>query len=273
MNKLRIGSCSLVVAALALLLSASVSAVPLAQQCGAFGIVTYDPVPLTAPVISPESGTTFASSLTITISCETEGAAIYYTTDGSEPTKDSTAYRRFKIYGKTTVKAVAYDAASGLYSETATADYALGTCANPVIAPEGGSAVVAEGGYVFNRNGQTVTIVRNDEDGTIRYTLDGTEPTAESAAYSGAITIDATTTIKAKVFSDRYFDSGTVTVTFVREWEKVATPEIAVATTFTGSKTKCEIACATEGANIYIYAERQRSNFAFHAVCRGVLHH
>ena len=120
--------------------------------------------------------------------CETDGVAIYYTTDGSEPTKDSTAYKRFKIYGKTTVKAVAYDAAYDLYSVVATADYALGTCADPVIAPSGGSAVAAEGGYVFYRDGQTVTIDRNGEEGTLRYTLDGTDPTAASAAYSGAIT-------------------------------------------------------------------------------------
>ena len=238
--------------AISLLLSASTSAAVLARQCGAFGIVTYDPVPVpTAPVISPESGTTFASSLTVTISCATEGAVIYYTTDGNEPTKDSTAYRKFKIYGKTTVKAVTYDAANDLYSGVTTADYALGTCANPVIAHEGSSAVASEGGYVFYRDGQTVAISRNGEEGTIRYTLDGTDPTAESAAYSGSFTIDGTTTIKAKVFSDNYFDSEVVTVAFVREWEQVATPEIAVATTFTGSKTKCEIACATEGARIY----------------------
>ena len=240
------------VMAVSLLFSLSASAAPLAQQCGAFGIVTYDPVPVpAAPVISPESGTTFASSLTVTMSCESEGASIYYTTDGSEPTKDSAAYRRFKIYGKTTVKAVAYDAVNDLYSGTATADYALGTCANPVIAPEGGSAAAAEGGYVFYRDGQTVSIARNGEEGTIRYTLDGTDPTAESAVYSGSITLDATTTVKARVFSDSYFDSEVVTATFTREWEQVATPEIAVATTFTGSKTKCEITCATEGAKIY----------------------
>ena len=186
----------------------------------AVGIVTYDPDPTpTAPVISPESGTTFASSLTVSISCEAEDLAIYYTTDGSEPTKDSTEYgRKFKIYGKTTVKAVAYDAANDLYSRVSTADYALGTCANPVIAPEGGSAEVAEGGYVFYRDGQTVTIDRNGEEGMIRYTLDGTDPTAECAAYSGAITLDATTTVKAKVFSDDYFDSEVVTVTFFRDW-------------------------------------------------------
>ena len=147
MNKLRVLSCKFGVAALAVLLSAPASAttlarqsgafgivtcdsipVPpvtptgiLARQSGAFGIVTYDPVPLSSPVIAPESGRTFESSLTVTISCETPGAAIYYTTDGSEPTKDSTAYKRFKIYGKTTVKAVAYDAASDVYSEVTTA--------------------------------------------------------------------------------------------------------------------------------------------------------
>ena len=223
-----------------------------AEFINTVGIVTYDPDPApAAPVISPESGTTFASSLTVSISCATEGAAIYYTTDGSEPTKNSTAYRRFKIYGKTTVKAVAYDAANDLYSGVTTADYALGTCANPVIAPSGGSAVAAEGRYVFYHDGQTVTIDRNGEEGTLRYTLDGTDPTAESTAYSGAITLDATTTVKAKVFSDNHFDSEVVTVAFVREWKQVATPEIAAAATFTGSKMKCEITCATEGANIY----------------------
>jgi len=251
MRKLRVLSCKFGVAALALLLSASASAATLARQSGAFGIVTYDPVPLSSPVIAPESGRTFESSLTVTISCETPGAAIYYTTDGSEPTKDSTAYKRFKIYGKTMVKAVAYDAASDVYSEVATAEYALGTCANPVIAPAGGSAVATEGGYVFCRDGQSVTISRNGDEGTIRYTLDGTDPTAESAVYSGAITLDATTTVKAKVFSDSYFDSDVVTVAFVREWEQVATPEITVASTFTGSRTKCEITCSTEGARIF----------------------
>ena len=296
MNRLK--SCGLGVAALSLMLSTNVSEAALVRQYGAFGIVTYDPI--ATPVISPESGTIFAGSQTVTISCESEGAAIYYTTDGSEPTKDSTAYSRFKIHGKTTVKAVAYDNAGRLYSEVATAEYALGTCANPVIVPDGGTAVASvpvispdddddypleddddeeppmptpvvfhddddepstpepapspvslADSYVFRRSGQKVTISQSGEEGTIRYTLDGSEPTAESAAYSGAIAIDATTTIKAKVFSDNYFDSETVTVVFTREWDHVATPEIAVAATFTGSKTRCEITCATEGASIF----------------------
>ena len=176
---------------------------------------------------------------------------IYYTTDGSEPSKDSTAYSRFKIYGKITIKAVAYDAEHSLYSDVTTAEYAIGTCANPVIAPDGGSAVAMAGGYAFYDDGQTVTITRNGEEGTIRYTLDGTDPTAESVAYSGAIAIADTTMIKAKVFSDNYFDSEVVAVAFVRTRPQVATPEIAATTTFTGSRTKCEIACSTEGARIF----------------------
>ena len=237
--------------ALSLMFSANAAANTLAQQCGAVGIVTYDLPPLTAPVISPASGMTFDTSLSVSISCETEGAAIYYTTDGSDPTKDSTVYKRFKIYGKTTVKAVAYDTGNDLYSEVTTANYALGSCANPTIEPKGGSAEATAGGYVFNRDGQIVIISQNGEEGTIRYTLDGSEPTAESAAYSEPITLDDTTTVKAKVFSDRYFDSETITVTFIREWEPVATPDITVVPTFTGSKAKCEIVCATEGARIY----------------------
>ena len=73
-------------------LPANAVAEPLAQQYGAVGIVTYDlpPMTLKAPIISPTSGMTFDNSLSVSISCDTDGAAIYYTTDGSEPTKDST---------------------------------------------------------------------------------------------------------------------------------------------------------------------------------------
>ena len=47
MNKLRVVSCKLGVAALAVLLSVSASAATLAWQSGAFGIVTYDLPPVT----------------------------------------------------------------------------------------------------------------------------------------------------------------------------------------------------------------------------------
>ena len=77
-----------------------------------------------APTISPASGSTFGEMQTITIECADENAAIYYTLDGSEPTAESTLYRRFRIIDKTTVKAVAVK--DGVWSEVAVAHYALG---------------------------------------------------------------------------------------------------------------------------------------------------
>ena len=41
------------------------------------------------PILTPEDGTTFVDKLTVTVSCSTEGATIYYTKDGAEPTTGS----------------------------------------------------------------------------------------------------------------------------------------------------------------------------------------
>ncbi len=61
-----------------------------------------------APVILPESGTVFSKSLIVSITCETEGAKIHYTIDGSEPTEESPVYYgAFYIDSATTVKAYA----------------------------------------------------------------------------------------------------------------------------------------------------------------------
>ncbi len=55
MSKLRVASCKLGVAALALLVGRAVPGEPLARQSGAFGIVTYDPIPVTQTTPVPVS--------------------------------------------------------------------------------------------------------------------------------------------------------------------------------------------------------------------------
>ena len=192
-------------------------------------------------IITPADGTIFEGSLTIAMSSSVEGTTIRYTLDGSDPTIDSPIYKKFKINGKSTVKAVAfYD--DGSHSDVVTASYALGQCADPIVSPEDGT--------VFEHSGLVVTIDQNGEEGVLRYTIDGSDPTSLSAVYTGPFTVDDSTVVKAKVFSDRYFDSAVVTANLTREWETVATPIITAADAFVGSETEVVIACATPGATI-----------------------
>ena len=191
------------------------------------------------PVISPASGTTFESSLSVSMSCATEGATIYYTTDGSEPTVASQAYRRFRIYGKTVVKAITEQ--GGMLSDVATAEYALGQCVDPVFS-------LADGAE-FAHSNQVVSI-RWRRDGVLRYTLDGTDPMPDSPVYKGPFAFSDSVELRAKVFSDDFFDSAVVTSRLTRVWENAATPQIEAASSFTGSKTKVVITSATEGATI-----------------------
>ena len=200
---------------------------------------TYNAIALNPdePVISPENGTVFGGSLSVSMTCPTEGATIHFTTNGTEPTAESPVYKRFKIYGKTTVKAVAVK--NGLLSEVVTAEYALGQCADPVFS-------LADGAE-FEHSNQAVSIAWNN-DGVLRYTLDGSEPTAESPIYEGPFSFSESVVVKAKVFSDDFFDSSVVTASLTRVWVNVATPVVDASSSFTGSKTKVSISCATEGA-------------------------
>lgn len=61
------------------------------------------------PVITPADGSSFVSaSQEVMITCATDGAKIYYTTDGTTPSSSSTEYTAaFNISSTTTVKAVA----------------------------------------------------------------------------------------------------------------------------------------------------------------------
>lgn len=73
-------------------------------------VVTLGDAPaVAAPAIAGEAN--FFDSTTITITCATEGATIYYTLDGSEPNNQSTAYTApFQLKETATVKAYAQKA-------------------------------------------------------------------------------------------------------------------------------------------------------------------
>lgn len=79
------------------------------------------------------------------------------------------------------------------------------TVETPVILPE--DAELTEGAEI--------TITTATEGATIRYTVDGTEPTAESAVYTGAITFTgATMTVKAFATKEGMLDSEVATAVY-----------------------------------------------------------
>jgi len=195
------------------------------------------------PTFSPAGGT-YPSAQSVTISCTTAGAAIRYTTDGSEPTASSSQYTgALNVSSTTTIKAKAF--VTGMNnSATATATYTISstqTVATPTFSP-------AEGTYA---SAQSVTISCATAGADIRYTTNGNEPTATSSQYTGALNVASTTTIKAKAFATGMNNSATATATYtISSTQTVATPTFSPAGGTYAVAQSVIISCATAGADI-----------------------
>ncbi len=108
------------------------------------------PALVAIPTFNPTSGTEFGNDgLQVTISCETTGARIYYTLDGSTPDDGSIYYQSaITLTETTTIKAIAYDNDDNT-SSVATATYtyvdpnAPGTENNPYTVAQARAAIDA----------------------------------------------------------------------------------------------------------------------------------
>jgi len=157
------------------------------------------------PVFTPSAGEV-TSGTEVTISCATSGATIYYTTDGSTPTEDSTEYTApIAVTAAVTIKAIAV-ATDYQDSSVVTAAYTIGvpTAEAPTFVPNGGEV----------SKGSTVTLSTTTPGGVIHYTTNGSTPTASSPVYEDPIVINADTTIKALTIADGYKNSSVVTKNF-----------------------------------------------------------
>jgi len=143
-----------------------------------------------APAFSPAAGT-YTNAQNVTLTCATSAATIRYTLDGSEPCATSPMYTgAINVASNTTVKAKAFKSGmndSAISSATFTINSPFQTVATPNFSPAGGSYSTP----------QNVALSCATSGATIRYTLDGSEPTASSAVYSLPISVTTSKTIKA----------------------------------------------------------------------------
>ncbi|OHE66774.1 MAG: hypothetical protein A2001_13300 [Treponema sp. GWC1_61_84] len=202
--------------------------------------VTVTPTAAT-PVISPAGGS-FADSVAVSLSCATSGATIRYTTNGTDPTAGSTLYSgSFTLTSSATVRAKAF--ASG-YNDSAVASAAFTvtvtpTAATPVISPAGGSFA----------DSVAVSLSCATSGAAIRYTINGTDPTAGSTLYSGGFTLTSSATMRARAFASGYNDSAIASAAFTVT-PTAATPLISPAGGSFADAASVSLSCATSGATI-----------------------
>ncbi|PYQ11962.1 MAG: hypothetical protein DMF80_20225 [Acidobacteria bacterium] len=169
------------------------------------------------PAMSPSPGT-YTSTQNVTLSTTTSGATIRYTTDGSTPTATSPAYTApIPITQTTTLKAIGFKA-NWSNSDMATGTYTL-QVATPTFNPGGGTYTSA----------QSVTISTTTSSATLRYTTDGTDPTASSPLVSGPISVSTGTTLKARGFKTGWVDSSVGTAVYGFNYGTLAAPTLSPA--------------------------------------------
>ena len=146
-----------------------------------------------APIVSQAQSNQVT---TVTLSCTTADAAIYYTVDGTEPTEASAVYSEpFTVtVDSTVVKAFAIAHGYNNSDVTTATIRVFGQAAAPVISVDGATFTItaAEGAKIY-------------------YNYLGSNKVAESAVYSDTVTVAEPTTVTAFVTADDALQSEVAT--------------------------------------------------------------
>ncbi len=140
----------------------------------------------------------FIGGKSVTLTSATEGANIYYTTDGTAPSTSSHLYTGpITLTETATIKAIA--AKAGMNdSKTASGKITVSAVETPASSHAGG---LLDAGTV-------ITLKTATSGAMIYYTTDGSTPTTESARYNGSIAVTKAVTVKAIAVKDGYRSSG-----------------------------------------------------------------
>lgn len=147
-------------------------------------------VDVSSPLIS------LSSAHILFLSCNSDGATLYYTLDGTQPSASSILYvAPVEIEGNCTIKAIATK--DGKYSEVSFYVISDFICATPVISQSTGS--------------NNITITSDTQNASIYYTLDNSNPTKSSTPYTGEFPISKSCIIKAIAYKADYKESAIAT--------------------------------------------------------------
>ena len=174
------------------------------------------------PTIQQETGTH-----NVSITTATPGATIYYTNDGTTPTTSSTLYTgASEELGGKPIKAIAVK--DGMINSDIGEGEIDIRCATPVIS--------------FNNITSTVSITCGTEGSTIHYTIDNSEPTTTSTAYTAPFSVTSPTTVKA-IATHATLDPSVVA--------ELVIPQVATPTIQNNGSNAVSITTETVGATIY----------------------
>jgi len=229
-----------------------------ALVCNMFSQATAGPQAV--PTNNKPSGT-YVGSVTITLATSTSfpftAGSIKYTLNGAEPTPSSATYTGpITLTSSKTLKYRGYHAhvtafgtthhwSGGIYGSALTRTYTItpAQVSNPTISPNGGS-------YVDSVN---VSLATSTSGASIRYTTDGSVPTASSTLYTGPFALNQSAIVKAIGIKSGIANSAVATSNpFTISYSQVVQDPVISpgADTFDGF-VNVILDTATPGANIY----------------------
>lgn len=196
------------------------------------------PQPVQTPQFSPAAGT-YRSAQAVRITSATPDATIRYTTDGTDPVETSTKFSApITVSKDTTIKARAWKS-GWLASSVSSASYVItGRVEQPAFSPDGGT---------FGQS-QTVTMSCATPGAAIRYTTDGSAPSASSALYGSPVKVDGNTTLKAVAYKTDWDPSLEKSATYTFN---VGTISVSPAGDEYTEPQNVTLTCPTEGAVIH----------------------
>lgn len=206
---------------------------------------------ISKPIITPPTGT-FTDPVVVTISCETPGTTIYYTTSGNIPVV-GTGYTKmyaspFSMIQSGTIRAIAVR--SGLPDSPVAVSVITitnpGICATPVIAPGSGTYGPS----------QMVSLSCTTSGAALYYTTNGNTPvvgTSFTKLYTAPFFQQNSATIRALAVKSGLQNSPVAVATLIitNPAATVATPSITPLSGTYGSPQTVTLSTLTLGATIY----------------------